>query len=175
MIRLTELFNHTLPSRFNLIKISITVLLLGSLTILNTADFARAMGKRPSTKEKTKEEFVLPEIEIITKPGADVEILSDDKNKTKSAVPVSPAEVIPAVGEDASIAGKKIRIADIQQALTNAGYQPGPVDGKMGPKTKKAVRDFQEANNLTVDGVVGSKTWAKLKVYLEKTNTQNND
>ena len=42
------------------------------------------------------------------------------------------------------------------------------VDGKMGPKTKQAVKDFQKANNLKVDGVVGKKTWAKLESYLNK-------
>ncbi|WP_176525746.1 N-acetylmuramoyl-L-alanine amidase [Bacillus sp. AFS001701] len=36
------------------------------------------------------------------------------------------------------------------------------VDGKFGPLTEKAVRDFQKKKRLTVDGKVGPKTWAKL-------------
>jgi len=35
-----------------------------------------------------------------------------------------------------------------------------------GPKTKKAVEEFQAANNLTVDGVAGPITWNLLKKYL---------
>ena len=37
------------------------------------------------------------------------------------------------------------------------------VDGFFGHLTLKAVKDFQEKNKLTVDGIVGAKTIAKLK------------
>ena len=56
----------------------------------------------------------------------------------------------------------------IQTALKNAGYYQGAVDGKMGKKTRRAIRGFQKANNLPVDGRVGKNTWEVLKVYLEK-------
>ncbi len=59
-------------------------------------------------------------------------------------------------------------IKKIQTALKNAGYDAGPIDGKMGTKTKNAVKKFQKENNLTADGVVGSKTWAKLSSYLKQ-------
>lgn len=38
------------------------------------------------------------------------------------------------------------------------------VDGIFGTLTEEAVREFQKRNGLTVDGVVGSKTWAALGV-----------
>ena len=41
-------------------------------------------------------------------------------------------------------------------------YTSGKVDGIFGTKTLAAVRQYQEANGLTVDGIVGKKTWAKL-------------
>jgi len=56
----------------------------------------------------------------------------------------------------------------IQTALKNAGYYQGAIDGKLGKKTRRAVREFQKANNLSVDGKVGKKTWEALKAYLEK-------
>jgi outer membrane murein-binding lipoprotein Lpp len=57
---------------------------------------------------------------------------------------------------------------EIQAALKNAGFYAGEIDGVIGPGTKEAVRKFQEANQLTPDGVVGSKTWALLAKYLEE-------
>jgi hypothetical protein len=48
--------------------------------------------------------------------------------------------------------------ASIQQQLAQRGYDPGPVDGVNGPRTKAAVKAFQKASGLTVDGIVGPKT-----------------
>lgn len=55
---------------------------------------------------------------------------------------------------------------DVENALMIVGYYRGSIDGKMGPLTKKAIRDFQRDNNLQVDGKVGPKTWDKLSQYL---------
>lgn len=54
----------------------------------------------------------------------------------------------------------------IQTALYNAGYDPGPIDGKLGNKTRLAVKEFQKDNGLKPDGVVGNQTWSKLGKYL---------
>lgn len=51
----------------------------------------------------------------------------------------------------------------VQIALKNAGFYNGELDGKIGPKTKDAIKAFQRDNNLTVDGVVGRGTWSRLK------------
>lgn len=56
---------------------------------------------------------------------------------------------------------------DIQRALKAAGFDHGPIDGKLGPRTRQAVREFQQVNGLQVDGIVGKKTWAKLAPFLE--------
>ena len=55
---------------------------------------------------------------------------------------------------------------DIQIALQNAGFYKGRIDGDIGPLTKTAIREFQAANGLEIDGVVGPKTWAVLSKYL---------
>ena len=59
------------------------------------------------------------------------------------------------------------RIQQVQLALKAAGFDPGSSDGKMGPRTKAAVRDFQQANGLNPDGKVGPRTWAKLESHLK--------
>ena len=56
---------------------------------------------------------------------------------------------------------------DIQIALKNAGFYKGKIDGDIGPLTRKAIREFQLKNNLTVDGELGPKTWVVLKKYLK--------
>lgn len=37
------------------------------------------------------------------------------------------------------------------------------VDGKYGSLTRAAVAEYQSKKGLVVDGIVGAKTWAKLK------------
>jgi hypothetical protein len=54
-------------------------------------------------------------------------------------------------------------VAVLQQALTLAGHDPGTVDGLYGPLSQRAVRDFQAEAGLTVDGLVGPKTWTALQ------------
>ena len=50
---------------------------------------------------------------------------------------------------------------DIQRALNNYGMHLR-VDGSTGPLTRRAIREFQSANGLVADGVVGPKTLAAL-------------
>lgn len=45
-----------------------------------------------------------------------------------------------------------------QQALKDKGFDPGPVDGVDGPKTRAALRQFQAKQNLEQDGRLGPQT-----------------
>ena len=47
---------------------------------------------------------------------------------------------------------------DIQARLAELGYEPGPIDGEWGQKTRDAVKQFQRARNLVADGIVGPIT-----------------
>ncbi len=51
---------------------------------------------------------------------------------------------------------------DLQQALYDRGYNPGPIDGIPGRLTTKAIKQFQRGNGLTADGLAGPDTLAKL-------------
>jgi hypothetical protein len=50
----------------------------------------------------------------------------------------------------------------LQALLVAHGYTLNAVNGVFDASTDKAVRKYQEDNGLTVDGVVGPQTWAKL-------------
>jgi N-acetylmuramoyl-L-alanine amidase len=51
----------------------------------------------------------------------------------------------------------------IQARLRNLGFNPGPIDGIIGPLTQAAIRGFQYRFGLAVDGIAGPITQAKLK------------
>ncbi len=46
----------------------------------------------------------------------------------------------------------------VQEALVEKGFDPGPVDGMWGSKTKLAVMQFQESNGLTPNGQIDGPT-----------------
>jgi len=69
------------------------------------------------------------------------------------------------IGYKESETPQEIPIKQVQLALKKAGFYKGDIDGKQGPRTKEAIRVFQKARGLKVDGVVGKTTWAALNKY----------
>lgn len=53
-------------------------------------------------------------------------------------------------------------VLEAQQRLRANGFDPGPLDGVYGRQTEAAVRSFQAANGLLVDGIIGPSTWSRL-------------
>ncbi len=54
------------------------------------------------------------------------------------------------------------QVRGLQRQLRRDGYDPGPIDGRYGPLTEGAVRRFQSAHGLRVDGIAGSHTFGEL-------------
>lgn len=105
----------------------------------------------------------------------EAQIQSKDEEINTLRESVSKAEedkkvVLKQAGKKRVIAEVKSRptVKQIQIALKNAGYDPGSIDGKMGAQTRDAIKSFQRASNLPVDGKVGKKTWGALREYLYK-------
>ena len=62
--------------------------------------------------------------------------------------------------------GANVRLLQnlLNSVLNTAGIKLG-VDGIFGKDTEAAVKAFQQAHHLAVDGIVGPKTWAELHKY----------
>ncbi|KIE45294.1 putative peptidoglycan binding domain protein [Clostridium argentinense CDC 2741] len=50
-------------------------------------------------------------------------------------------------------------VQHLQCSLTHLGYKNLGVVGIFGPRTEKAVKDFQEKHGLEVDGIVTPEVW----------------
>lgn len=59
-------------------------------------------------------------------------------------------------------------VRELQNALNGLGFNCGVADCIAGKKTDSAIRDFQKANYLTVDGLAGRNTYVKLNELLNK-------
>ncbi len=55
-------------------------------------------------------------------------------------------------------------IKKVQQALNKRGYSCGTADGIMGKRTRIALKKFQKANGLTVDGKIGPQVKKALNI-----------
>ena len=78
-----------------------------------------------------------------------------------------------ALGDRALTSGSKgSEVKELQQKLTQLGYQLGKVDGVYGPKTEDAVKRFQKKRGLKVDGVAGEKTITELKRLTGESTTK---
>jgi peptidoglycan hydrolase-like protein with peptidoglycan-binding domain len=95
---------------------------------------------------------------------AQLQSKEDELSQLKAALAESEIYKRSAIGELKS----RPNIKQIQIALLKAGYDPGVIDGRMGAKTRQAIKDFQKANNLQPDGRVGQQTWNLLLKYLNQ-------
>lgn len=54
-------------------------------------------------------------------------------------------------------------VADLQTRLKGLGYDPGPADGQLGPKTRAAIRAYQKDEGLEADGLVTASLLEHIK------------
>ena len=62
------------------------------------------------------------------------------------------------------VTGSQTHVAAAQQALKTNGYNPGPIDGYMGPRTTAAVREYQQREQLQVTGQLDPETLGRLGI-----------
>lgn len=64
------------------------------------------------------------------------------------------------------ISDKGAQVKELQLQLAAAGFDPGPVDGIFGPRTRQAVEQLQRCCGLEVDGVAGPQVQSALELLL---------
>ena len=92
---------------------------------------------------------------------------------TPSTTPeATPLQVSLPDGETLSRGDRGSEVEDLQKGLAQLGFSTGQPDGVFGADTEAAVIDFQQSNDLTPDGVVGSETVRLLNAALaQKSST----
>ncbi len=63
---------------------------------------------------------------------------------------------------------ERVQIATVQAALLELGFAVGKIDGKLGPKTTKAIEAFQKKQHMKTDGKITEKLLEQLKVAVER-------
>lgn len=113
-------------------------------------------GKKQIAMEEPQESMSMEAMSAVDEakaPGSKVETTQPVSIAQEKLEPLPPAGPY------------KPKATEIQTALKNAGLYNGPIDGTIGPLTKKAIEEFQQANGLVVDGKVGPKTWEVLSKH----------
>ncbi|ADU32267.1 peptidoglycan-binding protein [Evansella cellulosilytica] len=91
---------------------------------------------------------------------------SKNNSNTNNSTPVSIGSMTSILREGSQ--GEQVRT--LQTALKELGYFQGDVTTIFGPITRNAVRSFQQANSLKVDGVAGPQTFQALERALTEKN-----
>lgn len=131
--------------------------------VLSLAGCASTKSGKPRKKDiKTRVDVLETRVDDIEqKQATAVAAPSAEQYSASTPVPRDSGDSV-SVGSS----GSKMDKRDIQTALKNAGFYAGNIDGKIGPKTRQSIKDFQSANGLKADGVVGPKTLKALQRYL---------
>ena len=53
-------------------------------------------------------------------------------------------------------------VIEVQRNLARAGYYHGPIDGVAGPRTRAAIRGYERAHGLRVDGMISQQLIATM-------------
>ena len=130
------------------------------------SSLAKKLGIDPATADKVantistqpdaKAEVEKAEIQDPTGNGGGADAAAKAAADAKPKAPAVSANLM----KDYNAGGKKPMpaIKDLQTKLAAAGHDPNGIDGKYGPGTFKAVKEFQVAKGLKADGQAGPET-----------------
>lgn len=133
---------------------AVLVIVIGAGAIVTNAVFFQT-GEHPAPMFNTRDgAAATPEVAAapaVTAPAAATDEVARLVELT--AQPQPPAPTIPA----------SALVVEVQQLLTQLGYQPGTVDGLIGSRTRAAIEAYQTANGMPVNTAVTEELVAALR------------
>lgn len=90
--------------------------------------------------------------------GAYAQEAQSTQSQTQEQNPASTQEQI----QNQNLAQNQNLVRQVQQKLKDEGYTVGNVDGKWGPQTQKALKQYQQAQGLAASGNIDTHTLAAL-------------
>ncbi len=127
----------------------------------------RTETKAESTKDTIKDKAESAKETIKEKAESAKDTIKDKAVRAKDKMKETFAHTKDKMRSKTERANDRVAMADTraaQEALKTHGFDPGPVDGRMGPRTSAAISDYQRKNDLPVTGMLDDATMAKLDV-----------
>ena len=142
--------------------------LIAAGTMLAGSAFAQATAPSGDQKDKPKSDSGTTGSMDSTKSGGSTSKSSTDTKASDSmksdAMKGDKSAAKGRGGRMAAGGGNGEQVRAVQQALKDKGHDPGDIDGKMGPKTQAALRDYQSKEGLKATGRLDAETMAKLGI-----------
>ena len=143
---------------------ALQLLAFSTLTVLLATGCATTRAHKPNAAQDPQTQIADLQSQLVAK-DQEIADLKYQVESSRQALPVT--NFTSGSGGDSAniIRVSGVSASEVQRALLRAGYDPGPIDGKLGKKTKSAIKAFQRKQGLTADGVIGEKTWSALKAF----------
>lgn len=126
---------------------AVLVALFASAIIVNTTMMQPALNTGGLRISDIRGNAVQHPLRALPINGTHVRVQVPEENVTDARVQRT-ASISPAND------GYSELIARVQRKLKRLGYDPGPIDGQLGPSTRAALRKFQRANNMEPTGEI---------------------
>ena len=146
---------------------SIAAALIGTVWILGPAAAQTTTDKMENKAERAKDKAERAKDKTESKTESAMDKVKEKAHDAKEKIVETKDKVVDKVkGKKNKVAAKseETNVRAAQQALRDQGYNPGPIDGVMGPRTSAAVRDYQTKQGLTASGQLDDATMDKLGV-----------
>ncbi len=130
--------------------------------------YAETRGEPPRVEQQAWEETLaqntIPKYQTFINRYPNSQYRGDATNRINSLQKAQKhaQDVAEAKAQERRVAGAKFARKIVEQRLVRSGFNPGNVDGNFTPKTRQALRKFQNSRGLPVTGYVSRATMGKL-------------